>query len=457
MMPKKLLFKDEVLNDLASDTNVAQFISYGPDLKQRYSRLFSMKPNIRFSDIRDAIEALFKASAYNKLNIRTYYPDSHQSQPFVYGLTEMKDVLYNLITLSEKGLFLILHETIDVNDGGVSGVLHSGVIEFSPGVTVRFVEQSTDPISVFTKEFGCKLIKKVYGFSPALNYADDMRIEFSIHPTRIGYLRQRTIIWQSQKITKSIIKPYHIWPSAFSKLIGDKAYGLLIADSLGFRVPHTNVFPRNSIIGNFSFGKSTNNSEVWMRTCPAEPIPGKFITIRGWCNPFTLMDDDDPSGENIVSCISQREVTAKYSGICLSSDDGIVIEGVSGFGDNFMLGTEEPITLPEAIIDNVTILYDKLVKILGPIRFEWVHDANEVWLVQLHLGKVVSCGRTIVPGDNYSKDVIFETSQSLEKLRELINTIGDDTRIIVRGNIGMGSHIADVLRKANVPSVLVLA
>ena len=453
-MSTKLLFKDEVLDDLAKDTNVAQFISYGPDLKQRYSRIYGMKPNIQFSDIRDAIEALFKTSAYKKLNIRTYYPDSHQSQPFVYGLTEMKDVLYNLITLSEKGLFIILHETIDVNDGGVSGVIHSGVMEFSPGVTVRFVEQSTDPISVFTKEFGCKLIKTVYGFSPSLNYADDMRIEFSIHPTRVGYHKLRTIIWQSQKIDKCDIESYHIWPSAFSKLIGDKVYGLLIADLLGFRVPHTNVFPRNSIVGNFSFGKSTGSSDVWMRTCPAESIPGKFITIRGWHNPFTLMDDDDPSGKNIVSCLSQREVVAKYSGICLSTNENVVIEGVYGFGDNFMLGADQPVRLPNGIIQNIKIIYDRISKILGPVRFEWVHDDKYLWIVQLHLGKVVSSGRTIVPGDHCSHDIIFETSQSLEKLRELISVVGNDTRIIVRGNIGMGSHIADVLRKANIPSIL---
>ena len=456
-MSTTLLFKDEVLNQLADSVNIAQFVSYGPDLKQRYSRLFELEPNHQFESILDAVWMLFKKSNGKSLNIRTYYPDSHQSQPFIYGLTEPYEVITNLIQLADKGLYIIIHETIDVNDNGVSGILQCGMLEFAPGVTVRFIEESTDPISVFTKKFGCELLKCVYGFAPDIDYPDTKRVEFSIHPNPIGYRQTKTIIWEIQDIKYAEIKDFNTWPTAFSKLIGDKAYGLLIGSMCGFKVPHTNVFPRNPAIDNFSFGESTGSSEVWMRTCPSESTPGKYINIRGWQDPFTLMEADDPSGKNIVSCLSQHEVSAKYSGATLTTDNGAKIEGVQGFGDNFMLGTDKPTIIPFETFQAITELHHRLVTRFGPVRFEWVCDlADNIWLLQLHLGKSVSSGRTIVPGE-FIKSIDFDVALGLEHLRRIIDNISNNTGILVRGNIGMSSHICDVLRKANIPSLLVSA
>ena len=42
---------------------------------------------------------------------------------------------------SSQGLHTIVNETVDVNDGGVSGVLMHNVLEYSPDDTPRCVEK----------------------------------------------------------------------------------------------------------------------------------------------------------------------------------------------------------------------------------------------------------------------------------------------------------------------------
>jgi hypothetical protein len=59
------------------------------------------------------------------------------------------------------------------------------------------------------------------------------RVEFSIHPLKRGVRRDHTIIWEMEKA-----EPIHLagdvdWPNRFSQLIGDKAFGLLVANGLG--------------------------------------------------------------------------------------------------------------------------------------------------------------------------------------------------------------------------------
>jgi hypothetical protein len=61
------------------------------------------------------------------------------------------------------------------------------------------------------------------------------------------------------------------WPNKFSRLIGDKAFGLLMADRMGVPVPRTLVIPRR--VAPFAFGRETGSTEVWTPRAPLSRIP----------------------------------------------------------------------------------------------------------------------------------------------------------------------------------------
>jgi hypothetical protein len=82
------------------------------------------------------------------------------------------------------------------------------------------------------------------------------------------------------------------WPNRFSRFVGDKVFGLLVADAIGLAVPRTTAVSRK--IAPFAFGLSTESCEWWTRTAPTEQVPGKFTTRRGWTDPFDLLRREDP-------------------------------------------------------------------------------------------------------------------------------------------------------------------
>ena len=84
-----------------------------------------------------------------------------------------------------------------------------------------------------------------------------------------------------------------MWPNAFSRRLGDKAFGLLIAHLVGLNVPRATVVSR--WVAPFTFGDSTGTGEIWMRTCPTEPVPGYFSTRFGWTDPVRLLEAEDPT------------------------------------------------------------------------------------------------------------------------------------------------------------------
>ncbi len=204
----------------------------------------------------------------------------------------------------------------------------------------------------------------------------DVRVEFSVHPRRVGFRRSHTIIWEVERVASVELIAEPVWPNRFSEHIGDKAFGLLVADLIGLRVPETTVVGRN--VRPFRFGQSTGSGEYWTRTCPVRPVPGKFTTARGWLDPFALMAEEDPDGTLIASVISQEGVVAEFSGAAIPSDrDSWLIEGVGGFGESFMQGVHPPERLPEAVTASVLRLGRAASRRLGPVRFEWVHDGKE--------------------------------------------------------------------------------
>jgi len=442
-------FKDTVLAHIADAANVAQFVSYSPDLHQRHARVHGLAPDYQFASMDTAVETLLKCSPEHSINIRSFRPDQPEGQEFIYGLRSVSDVITHLTRLSNFGLFTILNETIDVNDGGVSGVVFASLIEFAPRDTPRCVERAGTLSMPF--DAGLRLLQAVYGFCPALSFPKDARVEFSIHPRPRGFLNDHTIIWETTRDASPDLKPTMTWPNHFSRMIGDKAFGLLLADTLGLPVPSTTVLSR--AIKPFRFGTPTMGADVWIRPCPPEPIPGFFATYHGWQDPIQVLASQDPDGSKVASLLVQEAVTPLYSGALVTGEDGApIIEGVHGPGSGFMKGEAPPEDLPPAIRKSVMRLFEEISVILGPIKLEWVYDGSRAWVLQLHRGAMGVSSTLVFPGDakTYHR---FDTTFGIEALRKLISNVqGTGEGIVLVGDVGITSHLGDLLRRARIPS-----
>jgi len=447
-----LPLKDELLGRLAEQANVAQFISFGPgpELPQRHARVRGHRPDHRFATPEDAVDALLAASG-GSVNVRSFRPGAARGGPFTYGLTRRDDVLAVLRTRAGASLHTIANETIDVHDGGVSGVALGGVIELAPGDTPRAVER---PGTVaLGRDAALALLRTVYGFTPDLPDGPGQRVEFSVHPLVAGLRQTHTILWEVEPAAAPSVTRRLTWPNRFSRLLGDKAFGLLVADLLGLPVPATTVVGRR--VAPFRFGRPTGGGEPWLRTCPAEPVPGRFPTRRGWTDPVALLAAEDPAGTEVVAVLAQEGVRARWSGAALPADDGgLLVEGVPGFGDDFMLARAAPARLPERVVDDVRRLGAAAAATLGPVRLEWAHDGDQAWVLQLQLATATASATTIHPG-TASRWHRFDPSLGLEALRDLIASVSVDEGIEVTGDIGVTSHAGDLLRRAAVPSRLV--
>lgn len=442
--------KDISLDELARVGNVAQFVSFNPNAAaaSEFSRIAGFEPNHLFRARSEALSALLKNSPEGTINIRSFTPESPRSKDFYYGLSDLSEAEAMTARLSSQGLFVIANETVDIHDGGVSGVFQGGVAEFAPDDTPRCVEkEGTASLPV---DWAKKIFSIVYGFSPDTVEAGSGRLEFSIHPKARGWRRTHTLMWEYEPSNTAPAVPALKWPNRFSRHIGDKVFGLLIADAMGLPVPRTTCIPRR--VAPFSFGSDTDTKEFWTRTCPVEQEPGKFTTIKGWIDPFSLMAKEDPRGTSIASVLCQNAVAAKFSGAAITDADGqIVVEGASGEGDQFMLGVRPPEPLPHLIVEDVQALFRIAYETLGPIRFEWVHDGARVWIVQLHKGATDTSASTLVPGDA-SRWESFEASNGLEALRSFLDTLPNDVGINIQGEVGLTSHFADLLRKKRRPA-----
>jgi hypothetical protein len=447
-----LPLKDEVLSRLAEDANVAQFVSFGPgpDLPQRFSCLRGHRLQHQFADAEEAVGTLLELSAAGSVNVRSFEAGTPKGSRFTYGLTSREHAMGVLRARAGEGLHTIVNETIDVADGGVSGVTLGGLVEFAPGDTPRSVEK---PGTVaLGHDVAMRLLRTVYGFEPDLAGKLDERVEFSIHPLAAGVRQTHTIVWEREQVEPAELSHRLTWPNEFSRFVGDKTFGLLVADLLDLPVPATTVVGRR--VAPFRFGRATGSAEWWIRTCPAEPVPGKFVTQRGWRDPFALLAEDDPSGTAIVAVLAQEGVPARFSGAALPGDDGgLLVEGVAGSGEDFMLARAAPTALPERVLDDVRRVGEHAATALGPVRFEWAHDGHDAWVVQLHLATVAVSSTTIYPGTP-SRWRTFDPSQGLDELRNLITTVGQDEGIEVTGDVGVTSHVGDLLRRAAIPSRL---
>lgn len=448
--------KDAILDELAKSGNVAQFVSFSPStggldrLTQNYSRVAGHAPNHMFASPIEALEALLASSVDGTINLRSFAPDSPRSRAFHYGIASAAEALNLAEQLVDEDLFVIANETVDVADGGVSGVIQGDVVEFAPDDTPRCVEKPGTAALPF--DMAMALLERVYGFRPVVGDPADARIEFSVHPKPRGWKRSQTLLWERERVETSAQAPRIRWPNRFSRHIGDKVFGLLVADMLGAPVPRTTVISRR--VAPFSFGRDTASLEVWTRTAPREQQPGKYTTIKGWIDPFALMTREDPEQTAIASVLSQAAVPALHSGAAIVTADGeLIVEGVVGEGDALMLGERLPEALSPDVSTKVRAIYEKLSAHLGPVRFEWVHDGAQIWIVQLHSGMSTSTSSELVPGTaTHWRD--FEVSKGLAELRTFLDTLDQHEGINLVGEVGLTSHVADLLRKVGRPARL---
>lgn len=460
--------KDEKLHCLITqkDSNIAQFISFEPksNLKTRFIHINNFDNN-KETSAKKLIEKLILSAPSKAVNIRSFSEKAMKGNKLVYnkGINDIDEILNTIKENSLNNKYSIVNENIDINDCGVSGVALGDVIEFSPEDTPKCVEK--EGVCSLPREIGLKILQNVYGFSPDIKFDSNYRIEFSIHPNRQGVKKQHTIIWEYEYYEKVDYQRKISWPNNFSRFIGDKVFGLLVADSLGIMVPRTTVISRK--IAPFTFGIATGLNEKWIRTCPIKKEPGKFYTGSSWIDPFKLMEEEESKGSNkinLASILSQDAVEALYSGAsfvteCEESD---LIEGVLGNGDKFMVGEQDKLELPTEVIEAVRTLNNKIRmhhKELGDVSAEWVYDGKIVWLVQLNQLKGENKyknleNNVIVHGSPSHYEKVF-VKDGLESLRSKIDLLKDkNIGIELIGNIGVTSHFGDLLRLSNIPSIL---
>jgi len=447
--------KDAVLNRIAPDVNIAQFVSFAPDLKQRFAWITGRPPNEIFHSLEEACAVLLNAAESHKLNIRSFKPGATKGNKLAENIGSVGEAVSVLRRRAANGFFTIANELVPLNDGGVSGVAAGGVIEFAPGDTPKCVDKPE--VTSLPLSEGMRLLQIVYGFQPDVDSHESQRVEFSLHPIRRGFRREHTIIWELEPCQPVRTVQIGKWPNRFSKFLGDKAYGLLIGHLLGFSVPWTVLVGRG--VAPFVFGEETGTKETWIRTCPRVPVAGKYPTLYGWQDPYALLDRCDPDGHFLASVLAQESVDFVWSGAAQTTDHGPQVEGTKGRGDAFMLGIAAKTDVPGTVLHHVIELHRALAERLRSVKFEWVWDGRRVWLVQLHQRRKGLAEDVIYPGEPKEHQVFdprsFDPEEVLDRLRDLVAEVeGRNIGVIVTGNVGVTSHIGDILAEAKIPSRL---
>ena len=444
--------KDSVLAALAANYNIAAFVSVTPGEPLLRHRLLRGRNLSRSAGLHDAVKLLLQASNSATVNVRTFKPGSPKGNPFKYGLTRVDDVLQAVRAFAEMDFYCIINETISINDGGVSGVTLGGIAEFAPDDTPRVVEKSET--ASLPAPMAQRVLSTIYHSDLLIPFDQSKRIEFSVHPNRVGHRAEHVIVWEVEDVDPVSIEVPVTWPNHFSRLLGDKTYGLIVADALGLPVPETTAVLRR--VAPFRFGRPTGTGEWWMRTAPATQTPGHFTTTCGWTDPFATLLKEDADGE-VSGVLSQESVAANFSGatLPLAGTSGSLIEGVRGAGGHFMLGESPTVRLPAEVEARVQTLLDELETALGSgVRIEWADDGRTAWVLQLH--RVAQRGTPGVFSSGAASSWLpFDPSLGLEALQALISEARElGAGIEVTRPVGLTSHVGDLLRKARVPGRL---
>jgi hypothetical protein len=79
------------------------------------------------------------------------------------------------------------------------------------------------------------------------------------------------------------------------------------------------------------------------------------------------------------------------------------------------------------------------------------HDGERAWVVQLHRGATRTGEGVLVSGaaDSWTE---FEVLRGPPALRKLLSTLQPGQGIILSGEVWLTSHIAHLIRKADIPA-----
>jgi hypothetical protein len=450
--------KDERLDALAERWNVAQFASFGPGAEPllRHRRLRGDPALPAGTGLEAALDALL-ARAPDGVNVRTFRADHPHGNPFDYGLRTAGDAAALVRRRAAEGYHAIVNETLDVDDGGVSGVLLAGVAEFAPGDTPRAVERPG--VAALPRPLAGRLFLTVYGVRPDWPDDAERRVEFSIHPAPVGYWDDRGVLWDVEDVATGLTPQMNAapvaWPHRFSRMVGDKAFGLLIADLLEQRVPSSLVIGRS--VAPFRFGQPTGSGRLWTRACPREPDAGRFPTLPGWTDPFRLLAAADPDGRHLAAILVQEGVAARHSGAAAydPATGTDVVEAVTGIGDDFMLGRAPGGPPPPDVAGRIRTSLAELADVLGGVRVEWADDGERLWLLQLHRTRAAMAPGVLNAGDPAAGWLEFAPADGLDALRPLLaRARAEGKGVLVTAPVGVTSHVGDLIRAAGVPGRL---
>ena len=441
--------KDDNLLELSRSANVAQFASFSPSGRPRVAVLREPVDLDRVSS--DALlERLLESSSDHRINLRTFLESGeNRSLPFEMGIQSLEEARARVKAFNALGYHVICNESIDLHDGGVSGVALDGFVEFAPGKTPRAVEEAG--VARLSRDIAIRILSIVYQVAIDIPDSTGQRIEFSVHPRKRGVRSGHVIVWASQTAAWTSPTPPPMWPNDFSRHLGDKVFGLLVADAYGAPVPFTTVTPRN--VAPFTFGKRTYTGDWWIRTAPAIPEGGLFPTLRGWRDPYALLSQT-PASDHIASVLSQEGVPPLFSGGAYVDLHGeMQVSGVCGDGENYMQGEQPAEALPNRVASAVKSLLAGLRETIGDVRLEWVYDGEQAWIVQCHAGRWPVHGLVIRDGE-CSNWVEIDASMKLNELRESLRRLPEQTGVIVRGEFGFASHKMELIIETGRPARL---
>lgn len=485
-MTRKL--KDHVLSEIVqSGGNTAQFVSFGPDGVHRYHAVRNVPWSHVFENPEQAARAL-KDSGAPFVNIRCLKPDKPDGNPFIMGRDSCRTpekIAVKASELMQEGYTIILNEEIDVRNGAISGVRHGGAAVFSAFDTPRCVNKPG--CTVIPSSLLPSFVRAVYDRPFHVPFEAHWRVEFTVGPGQYGFYRQNYLVWQAEEMNPQVApreKP-PVWPSSFSKDVGDKTFGLLMGHLIGLPVPRTRVYGR--IVPEFEFGERTGSREEKVfRPAPREFEPGYFPSLRGYTDPYGYMNKHDPEcadetckekrgsearrlkkrirvcvnpqHRRIASLLMQDAVVPRYSGKCITDAEGQpIIRGRTGRGDAFMTGEDSAEELPWDVQTAVRGLWGSASAMLGPASFEWVYDRDgSVMVVQLHRGQTQTLGDIVVPWDKEPAHwEYYKTAWGLPKFRQLAErAVAEGFGIVLQTEdvLNPVPHECDIVRRAGIPS-----
>lgn len=468
-IPSKMFDLAENLMKLAESVNVALFCGFRPVNGQPSfvgSNFLQNSDAFHESiDMESAVKLLFERSHMQAVSVRSHPVDDATNRSFDYWIEDPATAISLVYEYARQNCVVVVNEGIPVETLTCAGVVQDEIIEFAPMDTPRCVELAG--VCSLPRKWGENILRYVFGIGLDLESFRQHRVEFSMHKFEAGSRNNRVLIWEVEPAAAIQTQPL-IWPNRFSRFLGDKAFGLLIAEQMGLRIPRTRYFHREFGI-EFAFGIPTNSKDHIDRICPTDQIndQGSSPTLRNQAaKPLSFLTqfEGEKSGQNdpfkgvayhgfkYPSVLRQDWIHPHSSGKTATRTNGDPLhEGVSGSGFDYMLGHSPPEALNQVVVRDLDALFWELKSTLGDVEFEWVHDGSKLWVVQLNQSGSLAEFDWIYKGTP-DKWINIDGFGSYNEFRKLVKNLNSGIGVLVEGRFGLTSHKAGLLRSSQIPS-----